>query len=265
MRPSGHGSRRTAHCPASKGRPPVRALTSDVWYTLLYLNIPDQLRLDRARVRVWSAPLRRAGQTRREATANVRWVEGWAADAEAHGHTPTIAAQASELTHRSGVPVEADTITEGLDGLIDEFPIRVAPGAPAALARLGDAGIRLGVVSNLLHETGAGLRRLLASRGLLDSFSSLVLSSEHPWSKPRPEPFRTAVRELGCRPAESAHVGDLRYDVLGARRAGLTPLLYTGLHRHEPARLRELVGVNGPNLERVRRWADVPGFILGTR
>ncbi len=241
---------------------PVRALTSDVWYTLLYLHAPDQVRLDLARVRIWSSPLVRAGRSRTEAITAVRALESWAAAAEAEGWTPTIPVQAEHLTERTGVPMDPVAIADRLDALVDRFPIRVAPGAIASLARLHEAGLRLGLVSNLLHETGEGLRRLLSQVGLLPFFSCAILSSEHPWSKPRPEPFRAAVRALGRRPGEAAHVGDLTYDVLGARRAGLWPILYTGLHRYEPARLDGLTRITDRNLKRVARWADLPDLLI---
>ena len=55
---------------------------------------------------------------------------------------------------------------------------------------------------------------------LLDRFSVLVFSDDHPWSRPRPEPFLYALSKLGCSPMDSVHVGDLAYDVLRADRWG---------------------------------------------
>ena len=44
--------------------------------------------------------------------------------------------------------------------------------------------------------------------------------------KPDPEIFRIALRRAGVEAAEAVHVGDLyAVDVVGARRAGLEPVL----------------------------------------
>ncbi len=242
---------------------PIAALTSDVWYTLVYLRGPDQLRLERARRATWSLPLRRSGRTRPETERAVEALERWTRHLEARGQTPSIVAQAAWLSRRTRVPLDGNDVAEALDALADAAPVRPAPGARKALGRIRDAGIPLGLVSNVLHETGPGLRRLLASLGLLEYFRSQVFSSEHPWSKPRPEPFRHALAELGARPERAVHVGDLTYDVLGARRAGMRPILYTGLHRFEPARLAGLIETHDRSVERVSRWSELPSRLLG--
>ena len=154
--------------------------------------------------------------------------------------------------------IPSDDVGRDLDRRMDASPVRVAPGALRALKELGAMGIRLGVVSNLLHETPEGLRDLLARLGLSPHFRSIVLSSEHPWAKPRPEPFRVALAELRVRPAHAVHVGDLLYDVEGAGRAGMGSVLYTGLHRFEPRRVRQLTLRIDPRVPRCERWADLP-------
>ncbi len=235
---------------------PIRALTVDVWFTLLYLRPRDQRVLEAGRAAIWARPLVSAGL--RSPTANdwVTRMHRWASRAEASGRAPTIEAQAGWLARRAGAPVDANAVGDALDALALTAPVRVADGATAALGELKDEGLALGIVSNVLHETPRGARSLLDAAELTPYFRAIVLSSEHPWSKPRPEPFRAALRELGVRADAAVHVGDLMYDIRGARRAGIAPILFTGLHRWEPGHLRALAYGVGPSVPRLRRWAD---------
>lgn len=98
---------------------------------------------------------------------------------------------------------------------------------------------------------------------LLDRFSVLVFSDDHPWSKPRPEPFLYALSKLGCSPMDSVHVGDLAYDVLGADRSEMRSILYTGLHRFEPEYLRQLAYSVDPEVRRAASWTRTAKIVRG--
>ena len=234
-----------------------------MWYTLFYLLPSDQRTLEARRRQTWSGPLTAAGLGTRRAHATVARLQRWAADGEDAGRTPTIAEQAAWLADSAGVPVDPVEVATRLDAVTLRAPVRVARGASAALRALRRQGVRLGIVSNVLHETGAGARALLEKLGVSRYFDAIVLSAEHPWSKPRPEPFRVALRTLGVRPGAAAHIGDLTYDVVGARRAGLTPILFTGLHRYEPARLGGLWQGIDASVLRVSRWSQLPRALAG--
>lgn len=94
---------------------------------------------------------------------------------------------------------------------------RVAEGAPAALERLRDLGLRLGVLSNW-H---VGLDRLLDALGVATSFDAFVISGELGFEKPQAEIFEEAARRLDVPLAAMAHVGDdPEDDHRGATRAG---------------------------------------------
>lgn len=237
------------------------AMTSDVWFTLLYLAPADQRRLEAGRGRVWANELCRSGASLSSARRAVRRLSERTARDELRGRTPSIEAQAQWLSREAGHRLSGPEIAEVLDRLLLRSPVRLAPGVRPALARLKRRGVRLGLVSNVMHETGAAVRALLARSGLAPSFSSVILSCEHPWAKPRPEPFWAALDQLRADPSEAVHLGDLRLDVLGARRAGVRPLLYTGLHRFEPGRLRRLTQLGPGEVERVARWRDVPSAL----
>lgn len=107
---------------------------------------------------------------------------------------------------------------------------RVPPEVPPALEQVRAAGIRLGVVSN----SEGGLARLLERVGLHAAFDVVVDSGVEGCSKPDPEIFWRACRRLGVAPARCVYAGDLpEVDVVGARRAGIAPVLIDEAGAHE--------------------------------
>ena len=126
---------------------------------------------------------------------------------------------------------------------------RVAPGAIAALAALRARDLRLAVVSNADGRVEAMLRGM----GLSEHLELVVDSHYEGIEKPDPEIFLRAADRLGVRVERACYVGDIHaIDVLGARRAGLAPVLidavgiYTGLDCPTIRHLDELVaGVGG--------------------
>ncbi len=91
------------------------------------------------------------------------------------------------------------------------------------LPQLKEAGYILGVISNrdkpfqeLLHEHGIG-----------EFFDFSLAAGEVNTFKPEPEVFEHALRRVNLSPRDAVYVGDNYYaDVVGARRAGLQPILY---------------------------------------
>jgi HAD superfamily hydrolase (TIGR01549 family) len=99
----------------------------------------------------------------------------------------------------------------------------VPPELPAVLEALTRAGIKLGVISNRDHP----LQELLTELGLIQHFPYSLASGEINVWKPDPQVFLHACGQVGVKPAESAYVGDNWFaDVVGAKAAGLTPVLY---------------------------------------
>lgn len=94
------------------------------------------------------------------------------------------------------------------------------PGAVEALTELQRMNFRLALLTNGLTTTHREKIRLL---GLSNYFSAIFLSDEIGVSKPDPQAFLFACKELGAAPSETVMVGD-RYDkdVLGALNAGMS-------------------------------------------
>ena len=135
-----------------------------------------------------------------------------------------------------------ETVTTGHFG---GDALHVVPDAPAALARLAERGVALGVISNWDDTLDAILQR----KGLRSFFRTIVVSSALGRAKPHPAIFERALQDVGAAPAEAWHVGDdPNADAIGAVRAGLNALLldpndlYRDLEQHGIARARTLTG-----------------------
>lgn len=96
------------------------------------------------------------------------------------------------------------------------------PDVVPTLRALRAAGITLGVIS----DWGHGLERILLGLELGDYFAFLVVSSRVGIGKPHPGVFEMALARIGARPEGAVYIGDTYIkDVLGARAAGLAPIL----------------------------------------
>jgi putative hydrolase of the HAD superfamily len=108
---------------------------------------------------------------------------------------------------------------------------RAIPGAREALLALRAAGVRLGVVSNAEGTCEARLAELAVCQvgpGAGAPVEIVVDSHLVGVEKPDPAIFGFALRAMDLDPARCLYVGDsLRFDVAGARAAGLRPVLVT--------------------------------------
>jgi FMN phosphatase YigB (HAD superfamily) len=103
------------------------------------------------------------------------------------------------------------------------------PGAAEGLAALRGAGCVVGCVSN----ADGTVDRLLAGAGLAQHLSFIVDSGAVGIEKPDPRIFAMALQLADVAPDDAMYVGDLYpVDVVGARRAGLEPVLLDPLGRY---------------------------------
>jgi putative acetyltransferase len=100
-----------------------------------------------------------------------------------------------------------------------------APEARETLEVLARRGYRMGVISN----ADGRVRKLLEDQGLATHLEFILDSTHVGVEKPDPRIFLAATGQLGIPPAACAYVGDLyEIDILGARAAGLFPILIGG-------------------------------------
>jgi putative hydrolase of the HAD superfamily len=103
-----------------------------------------------------------------------------------------------------------------------EIPLELYPDVDPTLTRLKKDGYVMGLVSNAPADTG----RVVEALGLSKYLDSVVISGAVGYSKPNPEIFRIALKEVDAAPGEAVHVGDLyEADIVGARNAGIAGLL----------------------------------------
>lgn len=103
-----------------------------------------------------------------------------------------------------------------------EIPLELYPDVEPTLGGLKKDRYTLGLVSNAPADTG----RVVKALGLMRYLDSVIISGAVGFSKPNPEIFRIALKDVGAEPAEAVHVGDLYdADIVGARNAGITGLL----------------------------------------
>lgn len=210
---------------------PVRAVTFDFWQTLFVPGggvagraeavkaLVGQRRPDLPEAEVEGA-LRAATEEN-----NRRWRSG------AHFGSAGIL---GHIVATLGLDLDAAE-RERLVELIEDPPldreIPVVPGAPDAVRRLKQRGLRLGIVSDTGLRPGRLLRRQLAEAGILECFepAALAFSDEVGVPKPHPLIFEAALRGLDVPPSEAVHVGDLRFtDVAGARGVGMRVIRFNG-------------------------------------
>lgn len=113
----------------------------------------------------------------------------------------------------------------------DHSRVERVPGATEVLDALADDHA-LGVVTN--GPPGMQSTKLEAA-GLADRFETVVFAGHDCAAKPDPEPFETALRDLGASADRAVHVGDSpSSDVAGAHAAGLRSAWLSGKDGVEP-------------------------------
>ncbi|MBL8983869.1 MAG: HAD-IA family hydrolase, partial [Gemmatimonadetes bacterium] len=102
------------------------------------------------------------------------------------------------------------------------------PEATGVLAELGDAGHRLGVVTNCSEGLGY---RAAARLGV----PVHVVTAERAGAyKPNAAPYRLALDEMGVRPEDALFVAGSPSDIGGARRAGMAVVWHNRIRLPEP-------------------------------
>ena len=101
--------------------------------------------------------------------------------------------------------------------------IKLFPHVRELLAELRSAGIKLGLLSDFPPKTK------LENLGIAEGWDAVLCSEETGAIKPALRPFACLAEELRCESGEILYVGNsYRYDVLGAKRAGMKTALLAG-------------------------------------
>jgi putative hydrolase of the HAD superfamily len=151
----------------------------------------------------------------------------------AHDHEDTAGWGAYHRTYVSTLGVPGDELCDAVavfgqtfNSMLWRYPNQ---GAAATLRGLVERNVPIGVVSNASGQIEAALRRAgicQVGRGEGAVVVCVIDSHVVGVSKPDPAIFVAALDLLGVPADRVAYVGDsIRYDVEGARAAGVVPLL----------------------------------------
>jgi putative hydrolase of the HAD superfamily len=112
------------------------------------------------------------------------------------------------------------------------------PDVLPVLRALKARGYTLGVIS----DWGIGLGLILRHHDLVQYFDFAVISAAVRLAKPDPQLYETALRRADAIGDYAVHIGDSYVlDVLGARAAGITPILLDRARRYDAQALDCLV------------------------
>ena len=213
----------------------IRAVTFDFWNTLMWEE-PGSLK--RKRLEVWAETLPAAGvevdAARLEAAhdaAHRAYEEAWRANRQ------FVVEHATEQIAAALWPAEEaararDLLIDGYSEAGRRATIHPSEGVAECLRALSDAGVRIGLISDIGLTPSTVVRELLDRAGILEAFDGMSFSDEVGHYKPAPAIFQHALDSVGgAAPGEAAHVGDrCRTDVGGAIDFGMTAVRYLGTY-----------------------------------
>ena len=124
-------------------------------------------------------------------------------------------------------------------------------GSMLGLRKLADSGVKLGIISNSDGSVEEQLRRgriCQIGEGFGVPVLAIIDSGVVGVAKPAAAIFRHALEPLGVEPEQALYLGDTRrYDVRGARAAGLVPVHFDPYElcpeQNDHAHLRNLLDV----------------------
>ena len=210
----------------------LRAVTFDFWSTLFVDSHGHEREALRATVledALRAAGLQASAQALRE-SLRASWDYFDAVWLHEH-RTPSCAELLDAILgslHVQLPPHSVEALVDRFERLILEIPPEPMPGAVYTMPQLAGR-YRLAIICDTGYSPGAVLREVLDHHDLLGYFEYTYFSDEHGMSKPDTRVFRHVLEELGARPAEAAHVGDIqRTDVAGAQAAGMAAVHFVG-------------------------------------
>jgi len=125
-------------------------------------------------------------------------------------------------------------------------------GVPETLTELRRRGVRIGLLSNCTEDVALAW----PETPFAGHFDVEVFSATAGCAKPEPRIYELVLRGLRAEPSETIFVGDGANDELeGARRAGITPVLYQP--DGSPARSDGLEGWTGHRIARIPDVLDL--------
>jgi len=158
------------------------------------------------------------------------WLEAYSSRVMTPEQTEDAYRHLDEVVFTKLFPSESPSVAFDVSRLVrkrwpeleGEIPLELYPDVHPTLTKLARGGFSMGLISNAPADTD----QVVESLGLTKFLGSVIISGAVGYSKPHPEIFRMALRDLDVPPEEAIHVGDVyEADVVGARNAGMNGLL----------------------------------------
>lgn len=112
-----------------------------------------------------------------------------------------------------------------LIGLDDDQWTRTNPEMLEFAWRAQEAGLKIGILSNMQFDMLAAMRARL---GWLNRFDAQLYSCEIGTVKPEPQSYHKAAQALGVQPGEAVFFDDKQVNIDGARAVGMHAELFSG-------------------------------------
>jgi putative hydrolase of the HAD superfamily len=240
----------------NRSKPSVKAVTFDVWETLLLEKNGWNMKRTNARCNNLARAFERLGIkvsveqiafAFREMTS---WLSGFWETNRDVTHVDQIRFIVKTASRGLVTMKEewADQLSSAYVSALFEVPPYLNPDAPKVLQQLKDKNKLIGIICNTGLTPGFGLRRFLTKEGLAKYFDVMLFSDEVEIRKPDSKMFQIAAQKLQVRPYQIVHIGDnLKSDVWGAGNAGLRTLHFhseSGRDRIAESDPRSLVSVS---------------------
>ncbi len=205
----------------------VKAITFDFWNTLFIHPEGERKKLQELRKRF----IIEATNIERERISTVFQEVSLVFDKilrQAH-QSFTTEDFVSEILKRLRVPLprgKLARVVKSIEEALLQFPPLPVEHLHSTIQNLSK-NYKLGIVSNTGLSPGRVLREVIKKEGLLKYFKSFSFSNETGVVKPNPEAFQKVLRELGVKPEDAVHIGDLeRTDIEGAKKIGMKTILF---------------------------------------
>ena len=220
----------------------IRAVTFDLWETLLYEKDGANLQRTAVRCRNIAAVLNSFGV--RSSSEQVDLAIGTATSA-----LVAMWDKNKDIAHRDqlkliiqAIPSAAAKFKENWLGQLSAafvspvFEVRpyLNPEAQSVLKKLKEREKSIALICNTGLTPGTGLRELLAGFHVAEYFDLMIFSEEVGIRKPDREIYGLAARGLKVKACEVVHVGDnLKSDVWGAKNAGFKAAYLSSEEGHD--------------------------------
>ncbi len=212
----------------------MRAVSFDLWFTLIYEEEADERTYTFMRVKALHKGLSRFREISLEDVMDVYKSLKFAREYLSAKSLVNLVALALGIKLSRG---ELEKLSRDYVRSTKDFTPKVNIEVYEVIPKIRELGLKTAIVSNTSFSE-EGVRAMLENLRLANYFDVIVSSSSLGYNKPVPRIYKHLVRELSLRPREILHVGDSCInDVLGPMSVGLRAALYVGLRKDRDADL----------------------------